>query len=53
MKTYKLTCSTEACPNNSIEIELATDAEQFTCGPCSQPIASVVEKTQSKPAAEK
>ena len=53
MKTYLLTCNTDKCVNKDIAIELPTDAEQFICGPCSQPITSVVEKTQSKPAAEK
>jgi hypothetical protein len=53
MKNYLLTCNTENCINKDIAIELATEAEIFICGPCHQPIASVVEKTESKPAAEK
>jgi predicted RNA-binding Zn-ribbon protein involved in translation (DUF1610 family) len=53
MKTYLLTCNTDNCVNKGIAIELATDADQFMCGPCGQTIESVVEKTQDKPAAEK
>jgi hypothetical protein len=50
MKNYSLTCKTENCINKDIPIELATDAEQFVCGPCMQPIASVVEIPFSEPA---
>ena len=49
MKNYSLTCNTENCENKDISIELATDAEQFICGPCGQPIASVVEIPFSEP----
>jgi hypothetical protein len=43
MKNYSLTCKTENCINKDIPIELATEADNFLCGPCMQPIASVVE----------
>ena len=43
MKNYSLTCKTENCPNKDIPIELATDADEFICGPCGQSIALVVE----------
>jgi hypothetical protein len=49
MKNYSLTCNTENCVNKNIAIELATDAELFLCGPCGQPIASVVEIPFSEP----
>ena len=43
MKNYFLTCHTEGCENAEIAIELATDADNFQCGPCGQPITDVVE----------
>jgi len=49
MKNYLLTCNTENCENKEIDIQLATDAETFVCGPCHQPIASVVEIPFSEP----
>ena len=49
MKNYLLTCNTENCINKGIDLELATDAEDFICGPCMQPIASVVEIAFTEP----
>jgi hypothetical protein len=49
MKNYSLTCNTETCPNKDIPIELATEADNFLCGPCMQPIALVVEIPFSEP----
>jgi hypothetical protein len=49
MKNYSLTCNTDKCENKEIAIELATDASLFVCGPCGQPIASVVEIPFSEP----
>jgi hypothetical protein len=50
MKNYLLTCNTDNCENKEQPIELATDAEMFMCGPCMQPIASVVEIPFREPA---
>ena len=49
MKNYSLTCNTQTCINKDIAIELATEADDFVCGPCGQPIASVVEIAISEP----
>jgi hypothetical protein len=49
MKNYSLTCNTDKCINKDIAIQLATEAEQFVCGPCGQPIASVVEIAFTEP----
>lgn len=38
---YFLTCHTVGCENCDITIELATDADQFMCGACSQMITDV------------
>lgn len=45
MRLVKLTCLTENCKNKNLSIQLETDATDYMCGACMQPITDIEEVT--------
>ena len=42
MNTYVVTCRTEECPNENVEIEVIKSADgDVLCGPCKEPITDI------------